>query len=459
MISLSNLAPVVAAVRAPVEQLRGAARMLRVSGIVTRVESARLGEHAAGFVSLADEVARLADDIESRSDSVLTAVEGLRGLIERTGQTVLVSERQQNADLLTLLAECRAALDQLHSAQERLCTVSLRAQQGYESIVSDVGQMVMALQFHDSTRQRLEHVDEALSSLCDQLETPGADAGMVAAMAQLQAAQIQEAGSAFIDSVAKVRAELQAIQAASTDLVRAARELSGSNTGTRSAKQGGHFSAVAVTIGEWSESRRSLAMAAEEVSAVVGGSGPLWEKSRRWTRLLRLALNAQVEAVRLAESGAVMEAVAEGIRGVSQIASEHAHRAGEALLEAESGVAGFARELGGADGSAHGKAEEAATRIARLGRRMEESIADAGKLLREVVVQGEDLSLQIADLTASLTADSLMESVASDVCPPGIDRRRDRQEEPDGSGERPPRSSLQPPNCIPCSTSGMCMPP
>jgi len=411
--TLTDLGPVVVAVRAPLEQMRGAARMLRVTGVVTRVESARLGSHASGFVSVADEVARLAADIEGKSDSVLGAVEGLRLLIERTGETVLVAERRQNRDLMQLLTECRVALEELHGRQEQFCAVSMRARAGYERIVDGVGRVVMALQFHDSTRQRLEHVDEALTALATKLELPGSDLGDLAAAVELQAAQVEEARRAFLDSLAKIRADLQAMQLASTELACAARELVAADaSGDAESTSGRHFSAVVNTIGEWTESRRLLAAAAGEVAGGCGRVGGFVNDIQAvGTRLLRLALNAQVEAVRLADSGAVMEAVAEGIRGVSHDASGHAQKAGLALVDAEAGVAALAQSLGADAGSAGGRAQAAAACIRTTGAKMEAGAAQTTLLLSTIVDRGEEISTQIASLIAGLTADVLMDRV------------------------------------------------
>ena len=62
-----NLLPIVKAVNDPLRELRNAVRTLRVMGVITRMESARIGAQAAGFEALAADVMSLADTIEEKS--------------------------------------------------------------------------------------------------------------------------------------------------------------------------------------------------------------------------------------------------------------------------------------------------------------------------------------------------------------------------------------------------------
>lgn len=407
---LSGLEPVVAAVRTPLEQLSGAARMLRVTGIVTRVESARLGGHATGFLALADDVGALAADIEERSSVVQVAVEDLRRLLAGTRESVTASEGRQHHNLLRLLEECRAALEDLGRGQERVRAVSARARDGYGRMVEEVGRIVVALQFHDSTRQRLEHVSEALSGLAGHLESGGGTDG-AAALVRLQSAQVAEARRAFVQSVGEIRRDLEEVQETTAELVRAAGELGGGEGGPSAA---GHAAAAAGSIAGWIEMRRSLGAAAEQVAAGCARIGGFVEEIRGvGMRLLRLALNAEVEAVRLADSGAVMEAVAEGIRGVSQEASGHAEQAGEALSRAEAGVAGFARGLDGDGGQDTGRAREAEARLRQVCAELDERAAAARQLLAAMAGRGAELSGEISALAAGLTADEQMEQACA----------------------------------------------
>ncbi len=428
---LRNLDPVVAAVREPLGQLRGAARMLRVTGIVTRVESARLGGAAAGFLALADDVAGLAADIEQKSAQVQTAVDELRGLLADAGKNVAATEGRQHHDLIRLLEACRAGLGDLDGEQERVRAVSSQARAEYGRIVEEVGRIVVALQFHDSTRQRLEHAGEALIGLAERLDAGGGTGG-AATLVRLQSAQIGEARRTFVETVGGIRRDLEAVQSASAELVRTAGELGNGDSGTKAAQ---HVWAAVSSIGDWIETRRALAAAANEVAAGCARTSEYVDEIRDLgIRLLRLALNAEVEAVRLADSGAVMEAVAEGIRGVSQEASRQAEEAGRALSAAETAVAGFTGGLDGG-GAETARARQAEARLQQVCAELDARTDGAQQLLSAMSGQGAALSREIAALAAGLTADEQMErACAAGLEPLGEAVRLAGDGVPDGGG-------------------------
>ena len=412
--ALEELATEVLAARAPLKELRAASRMLGVTAVITRIESARLGDHATGFVALGDEVARLAVNIEQKCGSVLTGVEGLHRLIISTGTRVLTAEQQQSRDLRTLVDTCRAGLASLQSEQERFCAASLEAQRGYESILAGAGRMVSALQFHDSARQRLEHIEEALTGLAAGLES--GDAENFGGLLELQSAQLEETQRAFSDSMARIRRDLQAMQATCADLVAKTRGLLPDHTSTAdergfSADTG--FRAVAIAMQQWNDARSSVMSATTEVgegcARIAAFVGDIRDVGMR---LLRLALNAEVEAVRLADSGAVMEAVASGIRSVTQQASAHAQRAGDALLRAEEAVAALARDLNGVRSADDGAASETSGRVKRLGAELERRSAETCGLLVSIVKDGEALDARMSELRAGITADRAMDDAA-----------------------------------------------
>jgi methyl-accepting chemotaxis protein len=260
----------------------------------------------------------------------------------------------------------------------------------------------------------VEHVGESLEGLAERIDTSDPPAG-TAALIHLQRAQIEEARRTFLDSVARIRTDLGAMHAETADLVRVARDVNGENSGNKAdAAKGvvGHCAAVVAALDEWSSSRRSLGEATGQVADGCARVGAFVSDIQNvGTRLLRLALNAQVEAVRLSDSGAVMEAVAEGIRSVSQQASSHAQHAGEALALAQEAVNGFAGGLGANDKASCGAAEIAAGRIRGLGGGLADSAARSGQLMAAILQNGEELSHSIAELIHGLTADSVMGQV------------------------------------------------
>ncbi len=140
------------------------------------LEAARAGDAGRGFAVVATEVRKLAD--RSRQ-----AAERMRVL---TKQTFTESEQVQTQlglaaeQSLECSCEAQSAINNLmemirvsnDQTQHAIRMVGVKSQH----VSDDVMRIIIAFQFHDLLRQRLEHVAEPLCSLRDQMTTGGADA-------------------------------------------------------------------------------------------------------------------------------------------------------------------------------------------------------------------------------------------------------------------------------------------
>ena len=366
--SLESLLPVVKATGAPLRDLKSTVRTLRVMGILTRVENARLGSAGGGFGDTATEVGTLADDIDRKADSVLEAVDALCSLLGETRAAAAELERRQRTGLLELIGGCAAGIQELRSRQQQVAGASRDAEAGLERVVAEIGELVAGLQFHDSTRQRLEHVGEALTDA-----------------ARLQAAHLEEARRTFVDRVAGIRADLSRLADAVDGFARTARELSG---GPEADGQSfltdleERYRAVGSALREWAAARQALAAGARRAGAACASIGGfIAEIEVIGARMLRLALNAEVQADQLAAHGAVMGAVAGGIRGVSASATAHAAAASDSLRGVADGVGRLADQLGRSQESLSRHAGEIGGRVEALAAGLHAGSAESRGLL------------------------------------------------------------------------------
>lgn len=140
---------------------------LRALAVLTRIESSRLVGGAHAEVVLEDEVHQHADAIAKRvaqfteqSADTLTEIQQtqhrMRGL--RTEESAAAAAALQR------LASGASVLSRRHRAAREQAE---RTAQRAEALARDTGNVVAALQFHDITRQRLEHVASALRAGAD----------------------------------------------------------------------------------------------------------------------------------------------------------------------------------------------------------------------------------------------------------------------------------------------------
>ncbi len=413
----NELVPVVRSVAAPVRDLKTALRKLRVVGIMTRIESARLDSLAGEFEGLAEEVVQLTGSVEEKSDTILASVDDLCRRLRQTHAAVAGPEQRQREDLVHLVAACTAGMADLQATELQMRQVSAQAHLAYTQMVERTGEIVMSLQLHDATRQRLQHISVALSTLALDLAggSPQAQPAEAAATVELQVAQLSDTRDSFMRAVHQIRLELDCLHYSVAAFGATARTLSSggeSDEASVARSVSDDLSAMSAALEDWISSRAALGQAAGDADqACTRMNGFVQEIEVVGLQMLRLALNAQIHAVRLDESGSMMEAVAAGIGAVSQEASHGAANAARALREVQTAATGLAQTMAGA-GQQAAESTAAALRV-----RIADAIAEIGTARRENsrVVQSlirgaEALGGDILSLRRSLSADTLMES-------------------------------------------------
>jgi hypothetical protein len=320
----AELAPLVHTAGQPLQDLLDTVRVLRVLGMTTRVESARLGERSGNFEALAAEVRNLADGIEEKAGSLLEARKELTALLARARAAASGHERKRYDEMRRLTTECAAEAGEMQREREKVMEMSAGARHDYEQVAESVNTLVQNLQVHDSVRQRFEHIVSGLA----EIRSGRGRASEVA----LQTAQLQQARKSFLAAVEQIRTELDRIAETALGYRTLAEQFSRDAAGDLQ----NHLLSIGSALAETAQSQNELSKVAQEVNAACARMcGFVRDIEGLGERLLRLALNAEVQAVHLQAAGAVMESVAEQIRLVSQSASESARSAGAALRELE----------------------------------------------------------------------------------------------------------------------------
>ncbi len=137
----------------------------RLLALNAAIEAARAGEHGRGFAVVADEVTKLANRSGQAANSINTMVKDVQKSTTQAMQTV---ESLASVDLSKTLS-IKHRLDQmtrgLADRNHTLHSAVMNSKSHSDELARDVGQIIMALQFQDITRQKLEHVIEPLTEV------------------------------------------------------------------------------------------------------------------------------------------------------------------------------------------------------------------------------------------------------------------------------------------------------
>jgi methyl-accepting chemotaxis protein len=314
-------------VAGPLSGFKKVNKVLRMLGISTKIESARLGQSAAGFDTLASDVAELSVQVNDKAAIIMRRKEDLSRAIEQTLTGVLNSGAQQHDQVITILERTRVSLDALTAINAR-CSSSVADVSAVSGEVSrTIGEVVMSMQAHDIVRQQIEHVDETLSELKQGLGNGLAGADEVACICELQTAQLRHAAAALDAAVRTIIDSLR-------DIAKKQSSLSNQTSGMAGAadQTGGSFfsgmekdiAVVSTALLESSKVNQSLCAAMAAVAETVGEIATFVGDIETIGEEIKLiALNAQIKSAYTGEEGAALGVLAEAIQRLSIDAIDH----------------------------------------------------------------------------------------------------------------------------------------
>ncbi|OGU04555.1 MAG: chemotaxis protein [Geobacteraceae bacterium GWC2_58_44] len=322
-------------VAGPLAGFKKVNKVLRMLGISTKIESARLGQSAAGFEALASDVGELSVQVNDKAAIILRRKDDLSRAIEQTLVGVLESGAQQHDQVIAVLGRTRASLDALTAINSR-CSSSVAGVSAVSDEVSrNIGDVVMSMQAHDIVRQQIEHVEQSLSELRQGLLSGMAGADDAASICELQTAQLRHAEAAL-------DAAVQTIVQSLGEIARKQSGLSAQTSGMAGIadQAGGSFftgierdiSVVSAALLESSKVNRSLCQAMGAVAETVGEIATFVGDIERIGEEIKLiALNAQIQSAYTGKDGASLGVLAEAIQRLSIDAIAHTGAVSETL--------------------------------------------------------------------------------------------------------------------------------
>lgn len=295
-------------------------RSLRVLCVTTRIESAGLGERDIGFNVLAGDVEKLAMEIEEKYTHILEQTVSLGLLLRQALIKVSDLEVRQSDQAASIIGKTMTSLDAL---MERHNTSSIGAKllaTRYDDISRSIGEIVASMQFHDITRQRIEHARDALRSIREENDE-SEHLRLASAVCELQIAQLRSAGNTLVSSVENITGNLRAIANIIQEMSHETEGMAGvQDESGRSflSELEADLAAIASAFRSFSELDRELLQITGTASAsLVNMSAFAGEIEGVGNKIKRIALNAIVKASHMGDEGRTLSVLAEAIHQLS----------------------------------------------------------------------------------------------------------------------------------------------
>ncbi|MBI5593939.1 MAG: hypothetical protein HY881_26105 [Deltaproteobacteria bacterium] len=322
-------------------------RNLRVLCNFIRIESSRLGDRDTGFTALGEDVRKLAGNVTEKSAELMNHSENLAEMIRQGLKRMTDFEKKQQGHARLILDQAvqnLSAMTQRHqSSSETLGEIATR----WKRISQSIGEVVASMQFHDITRQRLEHVRDALGDVGEKLGPEvsakadknssgpwrlfqkragnGSDGitGLSDAIVpcQVQSVQLKDADTDMLSAVGRIIENLKRIGSEITVMAGEMRSLAGAGSQKEESFLSDlekKFSLLAGALASYGEINREWSASMERVTASARDMTLyIREIDRIGIQMRMIALNAGIHAAHLGQEGAALGILAESISRLS----------------------------------------------------------------------------------------------------------------------------------------------
>lgn len=299
-------------------------KVLHMLGISTKIESVRMGDDNAGFYNLAVDVEKLSESIKEKSGNIMERKEDLAGMIRDTLSKVLQIAAAEQNEATIIFDRTRGAIDSFEESRSRYSAAVGRLSCISSELSSNTGRIVSSVQFHDITRQQMEHVKEALDEQAEKIgrDTDRQDTVLECGyICELQAAQLEHSLAAINSAVSEIIEGLQGVAGSGAEMAAEVMSMAGNadETGGSFLDQiGKGLGSVTNALSESGDANRSLSNAMSSVSETIGHITDFVNDIEDiGSEIELIALNAQIKAARTGTEGAALGVLAEAIQKLS----------------------------------------------------------------------------------------------------------------------------------------------
>ncbi len=317
----------------PLDSFDQTVKTLNVLAVYTRIENAHLGSIETGFGTLADSIQTLATEIKNKSNEIARQTGQLIPMIRTTTEKIDGLKDIQHSRVNLILSNTNTNLEALTNKNRTSIETTQQMSQQYSAIYGNIGAIVTSMQFHDITRQKFEHIHEALDEcstrLCNGPVFYGFSAKnpafqqiyKAAKITRLQSVQLTGALNDMTKAVGEMFSNLEAVRSRITGMCRDISEItgkSGSADNSFFADVNRDIASIKEALADYGSARCEVSSAMESVAVTVREvSRFIRDIQQIGIQIERIALNAQIRAAHIGHEGAALGELAEAIQGLS----------------------------------------------------------------------------------------------------------------------------------------------
>jgi methyl-accepting chemotaxis protein len=328
------------AISRPLTSLIRVVKFLDIICVIVKIEDSRFEALATGFGTTAQSLSDLGKEIRVKSENLDTRTSSIANEIQYHLRSIQQKEQDQNTQARLILEKILSSLDILQGKRSDSAVMMERLSGQYQSIAKSVGEIVQSLQFHDITRQRIEHSASAVREIGQcmkdyRLNLQEASLAEAITLSRIQGAQLRETKGDLYAAVRRIKDSLRLLAGEIGAIIRETRGLAGA-TG----RQDDSFleniernlSSLRMTTknygrihGEIASALSAVSSIAEEIASFAGNIKEIG------TSMRIVAMNASVNAARIGEEGSSLGVLARDTQTLSTETAEQIGRISDSL--------------------------------------------------------------------------------------------------------------------------------
>jgi methyl-accepting chemotaxis protein len=359
---------------------------------LTRIETSRLGSIGADFGDLAAEVRPMSESIQSSGEGVLKAASRLDEGVQSAMRSGSELRARQLKELPALISGVIGSLHSFDERRQRAAEASAHQAARYGALCGAVENVVSSVQFHDITRQQIEHVVQALRQLRSGCESgrgrPGSLPPGARSILALESSQLSAAAGVFASSLASMERDLESIAVRVQDMAEASRALMGISESDKDSfflRMEGDFTAILKMLDTCTAAQAEMGSTAANLAETIGRMRESVAGIRGIEiRIQRIATNATIRAAHIGAAGNALNVIAEVMQRLaldSNANTEDVAGALDTMSDAASRVSGGrADAASGAEASTDGVTGEMRDAVGELHSLSESSFARVNQI-------------------------------------------------------------------------------
>ncbi len=410
---LSQLVAILRQAASPIDQLRRIVKMMGIVAINARVVAAGVVDDVNDFGVFTKDIAELSSSAAETIATFHRTYVTLSGVVADAAAASGRFEAEHRATLAELARQMAKRLAEV--TEQRLEAMRSSAATGEMSraISARIATSVMALQVGDATRQRVEHVEQALGDLLAAISAGETPPPYTGAVLGLQARQLAAAREALTSEMASGGEALSTLARDVGSMLEHARATYGSSD-NRSALADLHQAVrSAVTVLRDCEAEREkldgVARSVSDTVRVLLGHVEAVQEIEYKMRLV--SLNAAVKCAQLGPRGRALDVIAQQLRTLTGETVVSAQQAVECLDGASRHASAFSGSAeSGANSVAHLEVEAtgALAQLEAVGHRMKQALV-------ELYRDGPDVTRRLEDAVAAFDGHNGISEALSDA--------------------------------------------